>query len=118
MVAFLTSVKAETAAFPSSSLRDFLETVWSELRKARTEAGRLDQAVSLGPGVSIQGNEKCLAPPTELREFCPPHLLDLSLRPLRVSTLCHNTHCDGLYILGSGSATIRRCGPVGVGVSL
>ena len=26
--------------------------------------------------------------------------------------------CDGLYILGPGSGTIRRCGLVGVGVSL
>jgi hypothetical protein len=26
--------------------------------------------------------------------------------------------CDGLYVLGLGSSTIRRCGPVGVGVSL
>ena len=26
--------------------------------------------------------------------------------------------CDGLYMLGPGSGTIRRCGPVGVGVSL
>ena len=26
--------------------------------------------------------------------------------------------CDGLYMLGSGSGTIRRYGPVGVGVSL
>jgi hypothetical protein len=28
------------------------------------------------------------------------------------------TWCDGLYMLGSGSGTIRRCSPVGVGVSL
>jgi hypothetical protein len=26
--------------------------------------------------------------------------------------------CDGLYMLSLGSGTIRRCGPVGVGVSL
>ena len=26
--------------------------------------------------------------------------------------------CDGLYMLGSGSGTIRPCGPVGVGVAL
>ena len=26
--------------------------------------------------------------------------------------------CDGLYMLGPGSGTIRGCGPVGVGVSL
>ena len=26
--------------------------------------------------------------------------------------------CDGLYMLGPGSGTIRRCGPVGVGVAL
>jgi hypothetical protein len=26
--------------------------------------------------------------------------------------------CDGLYILGPGNGIIRRCGPVGVGVSL
>ena len=26
--------------------------------------------------------------------------------------------CDGLYMLGPGSGTIRRCGLVGVGVSL
>jgi hypothetical protein len=26
--------------------------------------------------------------------------------------------CDGVYMLGSGSGTIRRCSPVGVGVSL
>jgi hypothetical protein len=26
--------------------------------------------------------------------------------------------CDGLYMLGLGSSTIRRCGLVGVGVSL
>jgi len=25
--------------------------------------------------------------------------------------------CDGLYMLGPGSGTVRRCGPVGVGVS-
>jgi hypothetical protein len=28
------------------------------------------------------------------------------------------THCDGLYMPVPGSGTIRRCGPVGVGVSL
>jgi hypothetical protein len=28
------------------------------------------------------------------------------------------THCDGLYMFGPGSGTIRRCGLVGVGVSL
>jgi len=27
-------------------------------------------------------------------------------------------YCDGWYILGPGSGTIRRCGPVGVGVAL
>lgn len=27
-------------------------------------------------------------------------------------------HCDSLYMLGQGSGTIRRCGPVGVCVSL
>jgi hypothetical protein len=27
-------------------------------------------------------------------------------------------HCDGLYMLGPGSITIKRCGPVGVGVAL
>ena len=26
--------------------------------------------------------------------------------------------CDGLYMFGPGSGTIRRCGPVGVGVDL
>jgi hypothetical protein len=26
--------------------------------------------------------------------------------------------CDGLYMLGLGSGTVRRCGLVGVGVSL
>ena len=26
--------------------------------------------------------------------------------------------CDGLYVLGPGSGTIRKYGPVGVGVSL
>jgi hypothetical protein len=26
--------------------------------------------------------------------------------------------CDGLYMLGPGSGTIRQCVPVGVGVSL
>jgi hypothetical protein len=26
--------------------------------------------------------------------------------------------CDGLYMLGAGSGTIRRCGPVGVSVAL
>jgi hypothetical protein len=26
--------------------------------------------------------------------------------------------CDGLYMLGSGRGTIRKCGLVGVGVSL
>jgi hypothetical protein len=26
--------------------------------------------------------------------------------------------CDGLYVLGPGVGMIRRCGPVGVGVSL
>ena len=26
--------------------------------------------------------------------------------------------CDGLYMLGSGSGTIRKCGLVGVGVAL
>ena len=26
--------------------------------------------------------------------------------------------CDGFYMLGLGSGTIRRCGPVGVGMSL
>ena len=26
--------------------------------------------------------------------------------------------CDGLYMLGPGSGTIRRCGPVRVGVAL
>ena len=28
------------------------------------------------------------------------------------------TRCDGLYMLGPGSGTIRRCGLLGVGVSL
>jgi hypothetical protein len=27
-------------------------------------------------------------------------------------------NCDGVYVLGPGSGTIRRCGPIGVGVSL
>jgi hypothetical protein len=27
-------------------------------------------------------------------------------------------HCDGLYMFGPESGTIRRCGIVGVGVSL
>ena len=27
-------------------------------------------------------------------------------------------HCDGLYMLGPGSGTIRRCGPVGIPVAL
>ena len=27
-------------------------------------------------------------------------------------------HCDGLYMLGPGNGTIRRCGLVGVGVAL
>lgn len=27
-------------------------------------------------------------------------------------------YCDGLYILGPGSGTIRRCGPFGVGMAL
>jgi hypothetical protein len=27
-------------------------------------------------------------------------------------------HCDGLYMLNPGSVTIRRYGPVGVGVAL
>jgi hypothetical protein len=27
-------------------------------------------------------------------------------------------YCDGLYMLSPGSGTIRKCGPVGVGVSL
>jgi hypothetical protein len=27
-------------------------------------------------------------------------------------------YCDGLYMLGTGSGTIKRCGPVGVGVAL
>jgi hypothetical protein len=26
--------------------------------------------------------------------------------------------CHGVYVLGAGSGTIRRCGPVGVGVAL
>ena len=26
--------------------------------------------------------------------------------------------CDGLYVLGSGSGTIRKCGFIGVGVAL
>ena len=26
--------------------------------------------------------------------------------------------CDGLYVLGSGSGAIRRCGFIGVGVAL
>ena len=26
--------------------------------------------------------------------------------------------CDGSYLLGSGSGTIRSCGPIGVGVAL
>jgi hypothetical protein len=29
-----------------------------------------------------------------------------------------DTECDGLYMLGPGSGTIRRCGPVAVGVAL
>ena len=29
-----------------------------------------------------------------------------------------DTHSDGLYMLGSRSGTIRRCGPVGIGVAL
>jgi hypothetical protein len=28
------------------------------------------------------------------------------------------SECDGLYMLGPGSSTIKRCGLVGVGVSL
>jgi hypothetical protein len=28
------------------------------------------------------------------------------------------TYCDGLYLLGPGSGTTRRYGPVGVSVSL
>jgi hypothetical protein len=27
-------------------------------------------------------------------------------------------NCDGLYMFDPGSGTIRRCGPVGVGVAL
>jgi hypothetical protein len=29
-----------------------------------------------------------------------------------------NIWCDGLYMVGPGSGTISRCGPVGVGVAL
>ena len=31
---------------------------------------------------------------------------------------CLETPCDGLYMIGPGSEPIRRCGLVGVGVSL
>jgi hypothetical protein len=48
---------------------------------------------------------------------------------LRVVVVCSRTRteagreqpysrCGGLYMLGPGSGTIRRCGPVRVGVSL
>ena len=30
----------------------------------------------------------------------------------------HYDICYGLYMLGPGSGTIKRCGPVGVGVAL
>jgi hypothetical protein len=29
-----------------------------------------------------------------------------------------HSSCDGLYMLNPGSGTFRRCGPVGIGVSL
>ena len=32
--------------------------------------------------------------------------------------LLANSVCDGLYMLGAGSGSFRRCGPVGVGVAL
>ena len=31
---------------------------------------------------------------------------------------CRVQKCDGLYMLGSGSGTFRKCVPVGVGVAL
>jgi hypothetical protein len=31
---------------------------------------------------------------------------------------CKELSCYGLYMLSPGSGTIKRCGPVGVGVSL
>ena len=38
--------------------------------------------------------------------------IDTSIHQVVIDT------CDRLYMLGPGSGTIRRCGPVGVGVAL
>lgn len=41
-----------------------------------------------------------------------------SLSPSLLGDFTNITSCYGLYMLNSGSGTIRRCGPVGVGVAL
>jgi hypothetical protein len=42
-----------------------------------------------------------------------------SKESVSVSSSVYDVHrgCDSLYMLGPGSDTIRRCGPVGVGVA-
>ena len=36
----------------------------------------------------------------------------------KLSFMMDYSLCDGLHMLGPGSGTIRKCGPVGVGVTL
>jgi hypothetical protein len=45
-----------------------------------------------------------------------PWVKALAIIPDDLSLILGN--CDGLYMLGPGSGTVRRCGFVGVGVSL
>jgi len=55
--------------------------------------------------------------------FCPPRWGSWDSRSLKqLATSHHNQEpegkCHGLNEIGPGSGTVRRCGPVGVGVSL
>ena len=45
---------------------------------------------------------------------CSPHRLTCLNKPMGVQ----GVECDGLNMLGSESGTIRKCGLVGVGISL
>ena len=63
----------------------------------------------------------------ELKSYCRVHnkaiyhglaLTTIFIAYQSVSCMLGTDSCDGLYMLGPGSGTIRRCGLVGVGVSL
>ena len=49
---------------------------------------------------------------------CTPTHKGTSCMDMCMNIIQPYAHCDGLYMLSTGSDTIRRCGLVGVGMAL